>query len=383
MPVKRCYLDYNATTPLLPSVKEAMISALDIFGNPSSVHTEGRAAKAAMQHARRQVAQLLNTNADHVMFTSGASEAAQFALTKHYQMGRADLTVSHLYYGATEHPCVSRGGQFCEKKRTVIPVNENGLIDLEILKKRLSAHDKTTGVPLVAIQAANHETGIIQPTEDIAALTRAAGGLLLVDLVQYIGKKPFDVTKQVGDFFIISAHKIGGPKGVGAFITNGSLIMPKPLIRAGGQEKGMRGGTEALPLIIGFGEAAEITAQNKDESSRLHALQTRLEAEIKRIAPGAIIYGEGSPRLPNTSFFAIPGLKAEMMQIAFDLNGFAVSAGAACSSGKVGTSTVLKAMGVENDDGAIRVSTGLTTQDSDIERFLVELKNIVMRCKKT
>lgn len=382
MLIKRCYLDYNATSPLLPCVKEEIVSALDLFGNPSSVHSEGRAAKAAMQQARRRIANLLHAEPDNIVFTSGASEAAHFALTPHYQMGRANLHISHLYYGATEHPCISNGGQFHEDNRTIIPVLKNGLIDLEKLEEYLNHHDKTGGLPLVAIQAANHETGILQPIEDIAALTRKGGGLLLVDLVQYIGKKPFDITKEVGDFFIISAHKIGGPKGVGAFIAAGSIVMPKPLIRAGGQEKGLRGGTEALPLIIGFGAAADYAAQNTGKDISLHSLQKMLEDGIEKIAPTAEIYGKYGPRLPNTTFFTVPDIKAETMQIAFDLASFAVSAGAACSSGKVGASAVLKAMGIHREEGAIRVSTGPQTLESDIERFLEEFKNIVMRHKK-
>ncbi|MHC5307182.1 cysteine desulfurase family protein [Bartonella sp. LJL80] len=381
MAIQRCYLDYNATTPLSTVAREALIDALDIYGNPSSVHQEGRAAKALLQKARRQVAERLNADAENIVFTSGASEAAMTLLTPSYQMGRADLRFSRLYIGATEHPCIAMGGRFDADARTVIRVDGSGLIDMAYLKDLLSAHNNAFGLPLVAIQAANGETGVIQPIREIADVVKQNGGVLIVDLVQYVGKWPVDVTTFGGDFFIIAAHKIGGPKGIGAFISNGAVLMPKPLIVAGGQEKGFRSGTEALPLIASFGAAMD-NAPTPLDIELMEKLRCHLEHGLRRISNEITIYGHQSPRLANTTYFSMPGLKAETLQIGFDLAGFAVSAGSACSSGKVKASSVLSAMGIDQPDGAIRVSTGSSTQVTDIDRFLDAFEKMVRNVKK-
>jgi len=233
---------------------------------------------------------------------------------------------------------------------------------------------------MVAIQAANGETGVIQPVRKIADIVKQAGGVLVVDIVQYIGKLPVDVASFGGDFFIVAAHKIGGPKGIGAFIATGSALMPQPLILGGGQEKGFRSGTESVPLIAAFGAAMEQkpTTQDLDHSK---ALQMRLEHGLHQLSNNLVIFGEKSPRLPNTTYFAVEGLKAETLQIGFDLAGFAVSAGSACSSGKVKQSGVLAAMGCHVPDGAIRVSTGKRTSLKNIDDFLSAFEKIIRNSK--
>jgi len=354
---------------------------LDMFGNPSSVHTQGRAAKSLLQQARRDIALLVGADSDWVVFTSGATEAAATLLTPNYLMGRSSLSFSHLYIGATEHPCMLAGGRFIPENTSIIPVLTNGLIDLATFETMLKQHDASKGLPLIAIQYANHETGIIQPIPKISALVKQRGGLLIVDAVQAIGKESVTLTQTGADFLIISAHKMGGAKGVGAFIASGSLIMPQPLLVGGGQEKGHRSGTEALPFIAAFGTAAAYMTSNLREQHRLLALRQKLESGLKEIAADVMIYGEEVARIPNTCFFTVPGMRAETLAIALDLEGIAVSNGSACSSGKVGASTVLKAMGIENTEGAIRISIGHGTKTEDIEYFLQIFQKILARSR--
>lgn len=379
MTIARYYMDYNATTPLSPAAKAALVAALDIVGNPSSVHKEGRLAKSAMQLARRDIAKFVNVDSDNIVFTSGASEAATTLLTPHYRMGRSPMTMSHLYIGATEHPCVASGGRFPQQRISVVGVDSDGIINLGDLEARLAQHDNSQGVALVAIQAANNETGVVQPITRIAEVVRHFGGVLVVDAVQYVGKLPFDAIKFGGDFFMISAHKIGGPKGIGAIISAGGLIAPEPLTKAGGQERGLRGGTEALPLIVAFGKATSDARQTVQQHLSIQGLRDFFEEKLSTLFPTAVIFGSRTKRLPNTSFFNIPGFEAETMQIALDLAGFAVSSGSACSSGKVGQSTVLKAMGVKENDRATRISIGADTSKRDIELLLEAITTVVKR----
>ncbi len=357
------------------------MESLEIFGNPSSVHTEGRAAKALLQKARRQIAEKLRTNPDHVIFTSGASEAAMTLLTASYSMGKSKIQFSHLYIGATEHPSVAEGGRFPKEFISTIAVDQNGLIQQDKLISLLKIHDKTKGLPLIAIQAANGETGVLQPIKEIAAIVRDSGGILIVDLTQYVDKSFVDIHQIGGDFFILSAHKIGGPKGIGAFVSNGNLLMPYPLIIGGGQEKGLRGGTEALPLIAAFG-AAIADCYSQEEIKQLMSLRNKLENGLQKISCDVEIFGKRVPRLPNTTYFTVENLKAETMQIAFDLAGFSVSAGSACSSGKVKQSKVLEAMGYHVPNGAIRISIGRCTRSQDIDDFLLVFSQIVSNSKK-
>lgn len=376
---KRLYLDYNASAPLLPEVRDMMIAALDMTGNPSSVHMEGRTTKAMLETARRQVAALTNARADHVFFTSGATEAAATLLNPTYMMGRAPMRMSKLYVSATEHPCILAGGQFASENMITLPVLRSGLLDLGTLRANLSAHNHAEGLPLVAVQYANNETGVIQPIAEIAAIVKAAGGVLVVDCVQAAGRISLDITKNCGDYFILSSHKIGGPKGVGAIVAVSDLLMPKALIRGGGQEKGHRAGTEALQSIAGFGVAAHHAHQRILNAGWSSALRDDMERRILQVAPSTMIYGADIERLPNTTFFSLEKMKAETVQIAFDLGGIAVSAGSACSSGKVGPSHVITAMGFEHGGGAIRVSLSPDTDRADIDRFMQVLHEIVNR----
>ncbi|EJF76986.1 cysteine desulfurase family protein [Bartonella birtlesii] len=381
MVVKRRYFDHNATTPLKEKARVALVESLEILGNPSSVHAEGRAAKALLQKARRQIAEGLKTKPDHVVFTSGASEAAMTLLTPFYNMGKSKIHFSHLYIGATEHPSVAEGGRFPQEFISTIAVDKDGLIQQDKLISFLKIHDKTKGLPLVAIQAANGETGVIQPIKEIAAIVRDSGGILIVDLTQYVDKNFVDIHQIGGDFFILSAHKIGGPKGIGAFVSNGNLLMPYPLIIGGGQEKGLRGGTEALPLIAAFG-AAIADCYSQEEIKKLIFLRNKLEDGLQKISCDIEIFGKRVQRLPNTTYFTIENLKAETMQIAFDLAGFSVSAGSACSSGKVKQSKVVEAMGYDVPNGAIRISIGQNTTSQDIDDFLLVFSKIVSNSKK-
>ncbi len=387
MPKPRIYFDYNASAPLSEAAREAVVAALNVAGNPSSVHQEGRAARALVESARRDVAALCNAKPDHVFFTSGATEAANTLLTPLYKMGRSELRLSHLYVSATEHPCMLSGGRFAAENMAVLPVDHQGIVDLDVLEQALKAHDKSKGLPLVAVQWANNETGVIQPVEKIGALVKAAGGFFIVDAVQAAGRIALDIVAASADYLILSSHKIGGPKGVGAVVAISDLVMPSALVRGGGQEKGHRAGTEALPLIAGFGAAAREALAAQQEGSNLprwsDTIRTTIENGVRKLADDVLVHGDAVPRLPNTSFISLPGMKAETMQIAFDLGGIALSAGSACSSGKVGASHVLAAMGYADECGALRVSTEKSATMQDAEAFLTIFERLVARRDQT
>ena len=373
-------MDWNATAPLLPAVRDVLVSALDLAGYPSSVHREGRAARAAVEGARREVAALVGAEAAHVTFTSGATEAANLVLTPDFRMGRAPVRYGHLYVSAIEHPAFREGGRFGKADVTEIPVTSAGVIDLAALQTLLSSHDASAGLPMVACMLVNNETGILQPVAEAARLVHAAGGLMVIDAVQAAGRVPLDINALDADFLVVSSHKLGGPKGAGALISRGEVMMPKPLIHGGGQEKGHRSGTENTLSVIGFGAAAAVAAKNLEvEAARLAALRARLEDGMRVSAPDVIIHGEDVARVGNTTFFTLPGLKAETGQIAFDIEGIALSAGSACSSGKVGESHVLTAMGRDPKLGALRISLGHATDEADIERTLAAFTKIAGR----
>ncbi|MBS3647275.1 cysteine desulfurase [Pseudaminobacter sp. 19-2017] len=383
MAERRVYLDYNATAPLLPEARQAALAALDLVGNPSSVHAEGRAARRIIETARADVAALVGGSPENVVFTSGATEASTTLLTPDWRLGRAPLRLSHLYVCTADHPCLLSGGRFPAERITPIGVDSNGLLRLDELKAALQAHDAAEGLPLVAVHLANNESGVIQPAGEIAEVVKAAGGVLVLDAVQAAGRISLDLTDGCGDFLILSAHKIGGPKGVGAFVGRSNLMMPNPLVAGGGQEKGFRAGTENLPGIAGFGAAAKRARSALDHVGSLRSLRDRIVGSVLRLAPDAEIFGRSVDRIANTVFFAVPGVKAETAQIAFDLAGISLSAGSACSSGKVGPSHVLKAMGVTQPEGGLRVSIGEGTSEEDIARFEAVLEQIVSRRNKT
>ncbi|CAN7385340.1 cysteine desulfurase family protein [Rhizobium leguminosarum] len=376
----RLYLDWNATAPLHPAARAAIMRAMDVFGNPNSVHGEGRAARAAIEGARRKVAAFAGTEAGNVVFTSGATEAANLVLTPDFRMGRTPLRLGHLYFSAIEHPAVREGGRFAREKMTEIPVTEAGIVDLDALSKLLDAHDKAAGLPMVAVMLVNNETGIVQPVEAAAKIVHAHGGLFVVDAVQAAGRIALDIEKIGADFLIVSSHKIGGPKGAGALIARGEALMPKPLIHGGGQERGHRSGTQNSLALIGFGAAAEAAADELEaRNAAIGALRERLEAGMREVAADVMIHGEGGERVANTIFFTLPGLKAETGQIAFDLEGVALSAGSACSSGRLGESHVLTAMGRDAKLGALRISLGFSTTEEDIDRAIAAFAKIANR----
>lgn len=356
--VTATYLDWNATGKLRPQAQAAVLGALEVTGNPSSVHSAGRAARRLVEEARARVAALVGASPRDVVLTAGGTEANMLALTP----ALGDV----LLVSAIEHPSVRGGGRFSAVEE--IPVTAGGAVDLAALERRLTGCAR----PLVSIMLANNETGVVQPVAAAAALVHAAGGLLHVDAVQCPGRIACDFKALGADLMTLSAHKIGGPQGVGALIRREGLLLP-PLIKGGGQERGARAGTENVAGIAGFGAAAEAAGQGlAEEAPRMAVLRDRFEAGLKALSPEAVIFGSAAGRLPNTSLFAVPGMKAETAIIAFDLAGVAVSSGAACSSGKVAPSHVLAAMGAESElsRGAIRVSLGYSTGDGDVEFIL-------------
>ncbi|NRP74217.1 Cysteine desulfurase IscS [Ensifer psoraleae] len=380
----RIYMDWNATAPLLAEAREAFLSAVDRIGNPSSVHGEGRALRALVESARRDVAALCGAQAASVTFTSGATEAANMVLTPDFRMGRTPLRIAKLYASAIEHPAVREGGRFAREDVCEVPVTAAGVIDCAALQALLASHDRQTGLPMVAVMLANNETGIVQPISQVAAIVRAHGGLLVVDVVQAAGRLPLSIEALGADFLIVSSHKIGGPKGAGALVARGEVMMPSALIRGGGQEKGHRSGTENAPALVGFGAAARAAANNIEERmGAIATLRDRLEAEMQSSAPDVVIHGRDVSRIGNTSFFTLPGLKAETGQIAFDLEGVALSAGSACSSGKVGQSHVLTAMGYDPRQGALRISIGEATTEAEIERCATVFAKVAARRRST
>ena len=367
MASERTYFDWNATAPLRAEARAAMLAALDSPGNASSVHGEGRSARQRLEMARRQVAALVGAEAREVTFVSGATEANALAL----QPGIAD----RLFVSAVEHPSVLAGGRFAQEQVEILPVDGNGIVDLDALAGALVMAER----PLVSVMLANNETGVIQPIAEIGAIVHAANGLLHVDAVQAAGRIPVDMRALGADLMSLSSHKIGGPQGAGALIVDSDQNL-KPLIRGGGQERGLRAGTENVAAIAGFGAAAEAALAGLDaEAGRMAALRERLEGGLRAATPDAIIFAHGVGRLPNTTLVAVPGVKAETALIAFDLNGFALSSGAACSSGKVAASHVLAAMGVEPAlaRGAIRISLGPTTTETEVESLLIAWKRLV------
>jgi cysteine desulfurase len=367
----RVYLDWNATTPLRREAREAMAAAWDLGGNPSSVHAEGRRARGLVEDARAAVAAAVRGEPRNVIFTSGGTEANALALTPG-ALSRSEQTVEHLVVSAVEHASVLAGGQFALDRITILPVHRSGLVDLDALRTML-----VDGPPaLVSVMFANNETGAIQPIATVADLVHSARGLLHVDAVQALGKIRINIKELGADFLSISAHKIGGPTGIGALIVAADLTAPPALIRGGGQERGHRGGTENVPAIAGFGVAVRAAMAGRDsDMARVERLRNRLEQGLRQTqgnAQDSVIFADEAPRLPNTTLFGVAGLKAETAIIGFDLEGIAVSSGSACSSGKIQPSHVLEAMGYGPDlaKSAIRFSLGWETTEEDVDRAL-------------
>lgn len=373
---ERTYLDWNATAPLRPEARAALAEALAVVGNPSSIHAEGRSARRLIERAREQVAALVGAAPGNVVFTSGGTEANVAALTPAIETAAEKRPRDRLLVSRIEHASVRAGGQFSPEATEEIAVTAEGRIDVAALA---AAVDRCRR-PLVSVMLANNETGVVQPVAEAAAVTHAAGGLLHVDAVQAPGRIRCDIGALGADLLTLSAHKIGGPKGVGALVRACEDIhLPRPLIRGGGQERGLRAGTENVAGIAAMGAAAAAAqAGFAGEVEHMRALRKRLEEGLQASGPAVTIFGESTPRLPNTTLFAVAGVKAETAVIAFDLEGIAVSSGAACSSGKVQPSDVLAAMGVAPalSRGAVRVSLGFGTQKADVERFLAAWRKL-------
>jgi len=380
---QRAYMDWNATAPLLDEARQAFLRVSLLDGNPSSVHQEGRALRREIETARRIVAEAVGAKAANLTFTSGATEAANMVLTPDFRMGRAPLKISRLYVSAVEHKAVFDGGRFASENVVVAPVDHHGVIDLDALQALLSEHDASEGLPMVALMAANNETGVLQPIAAAAKLAHAKGGVMVVDAVQALGRIELDIEAMDADFLILSSHKIGGPKGAGALIARGETMMPAALLRGGGQEKGHRSGTENAGAIAGFAAAALKAAEAITERAEMLATRRdQIEADLQALAPEITIHCRDVARLPNTTFFSLDGLKSETGQIAFDLEGIALSAGSACSSGKVGESHVLKAMGLDPRMGALRISIGAETTQADIDLLLAAFQKVSGRLGK-
>jgi cysteine desulfurase len=364
---ERIYLDWNATTPLRVEARQAMAAAWDLPGNPSSVHAEGRQARRMIEEARTAVAEAVGAQPRNLVFTSSGTEANALALTPGLRKG-AGAPVERLAVSAIEHASVLTGGRFPPDAIGRIQVTPSGVVDL----KRLASLLETGGPALVSIMAANNETGALQPVREAAEIVHRAGGLLHVDAIQAFGKMSFDINEIGADLVTLSAHKIGGPKGIGALVLADGIEGIDPLLRGGGQEMGRRAGTENVAGIAGFGAAvrAAIGAREAD-AAHLEGLRKRLEAGLRE-TPGTIVFSDHVPRLPNTTLFTIPGLRAETAVIGFDLEGIAVSSGSACSSGKVQPSHVLEAMGfgAKLAQGAVRLSLGWSTTEADVESCL-------------
>ena len=379
MPTERTYLDHNATSPLRPSARAAMIEALSVVGNASSVHAEGRAARARVEEAREQVAELVGAAARAVTVTSGATEANTQALSPEMEISGHPVRFDALLISAVEHPSVRAGGRFQPEQIESIAVDGDGVVDLAALDAQLVRHQAAGHRVLVSVMAANNETGVIQPLAEIARRVHDAGGILHSDAVQVAGRVPFDLVASGADLISIASHKLGGPQGAGALIVANEDLRVPPLIRGGGQERGARAGTENVAAILGFAAAAREAQQALDtEATRLKTLRDKAEAGIRAVAPNVVIISAGAERLPNTLCFAVPGVAAETAIMAFDLEGVALSAGSACSSGKVGPSETLRAMRIapETAKGVMRLSIGWDTNESDISRFLDVWKRV-------
>jgi cysteine desulfurase len=360
------YLDYNATAPVRPEVVDVVCTVLGQTGNPSSVHQVGRKARAVLEQARQSVAALVGAPPDAVVFTSGGTEANNQAL----QSVSGPKLIS-----AIEHDSVLAAAP--EARR--IPVDRNGVIDLQGLEEQL----ETLRPALVSVMLANNETGVLQPVHDVVACARRHDALVHCDAVQAAGKIPIDVKALGVDLMTVSAHKLGGPPGVGALVL-GAGIEPVALHRGGAQERRWRPGTENLPGIAGFGRACELAAADTEWQARVGGLRDRLEARIAEIAPDARVLGRDAERLANTSCLTMPGVRNQIQLIDLDLAGIAVSAGSACSSGKVGPSHVLAAMGIEAEEAqsAIRVSLGWASTALDVDRFVEAWQRLYERTRK-
>jgi cysteine desulfurase len=382
------YLDHNATSPLRPECLTAMTAALAVGGNPSSVHTAGRAARVLVEDARAQIAALVNAPTDSVIFTSGATESNTLALQGavdgaiDQHEAKQGTRITRLFVSAIEHSSILKAAERVAERTPgarleIIPVTPQGIVDVEALRVQLR---EGKGRALVAVMAANNETGIIQPIADVSRVVREAGALLLIDAVPAAGKMKLDFA--LGDYMVLSAHKIAGPQGSGVLIAAAGAPLSAQIV-GGGQQKGLRAGTENLSGIAGFGAAAHSLRDPEGEHARILHLRDQFEMLLKQRAPEVVIFGEDQPRLCSTSCFAIPGVTAETALIAADLDGVMMSSGSTCSSGKVAISHVLAAMGVEAEIAAcaLRASFGWSSTQHEVHAAVASLLKLRERIR--
>ncbi|WP_102867609.1 cysteine desulfurase family protein [Pseudovibrio exalbescens] len=379
MKTNKTYLDYNAGAPLRKEALAAMSDLWSSVGNASSIHSSGRNARSVIESARESVAALFDALPANVVFTSGGTESNVTALSPVWLQDGVPFSVDRLFVSAVEHPSVLAGGRFSPDKVHKINVDDCGRVDLGDLAQQLA------GIPdrekaLVSVMAANSETGVLQPIKEIGVVVEDAGHLFHVDAVQAAGRMDLSIAMMGCQALSVSSHKLGGPQGVGALVLAKGSVRPAPLMTGGGQESWRRAGTENTAGIAGFAAAAEASL-NVDERARLARMQQQLESQLKSQYSDLLIFGCEAPRLANTTCFAVEGVPAETALISFDLSGVAVSSGSACSSGKVGVSHVLTAMGVDEPTarGAIRVSMGWGTREDDVNAFLKAWKRIYDR----
>lgn len=371
----RAYLDYNATAPLLPEARAAMLATLDAVGNASSVHGEGRAARKVIEQARAEVAALVGGDPRNVTFTGGGTEANATVLTPGWTLAGRPLGIERLLTSAVEHVSVLAGGRFPADRVEQVPVDGEGVVRLDALREMLARPGKA----LVSAMVANNETGVIEPVAEVAKLAREAGALVHADAIQASGRIPVDIATLGVDVLTLSAHKIGGPQGAGAIVTAGGALAFAPLIVGGGQERRSRAGTENVAAIAGFGAAAKAALAGLSRMAGLREMRDRLAAVVGESAVKVTVFGEGTPRLPQTLCFGIDGISAETLVIALDLEGVAVSSGSACSSGKVAPSHVLAAMGVPASlaKSAIRLSLGWDSGPDDLHLFSTAWRRVL------
>lgn len=386
----RTYLDHNATSPLRDCAKEALVSVLNTVGNASSIHKEGRKARATIEKAREQVAGLVNAHPKNVIFTSGGTEANMTALSPELVAANKKADVNHikLFISAIEHPCVMSGGRFASEDIIQLPVSGEGVVILSELSETIGEFRKQNPETpfLVSVMLANNETGAIQPVAEIAQIVHEHNGMLHTDAVQCAGKIAIDCQTLGADLLTLSAHKLGGPQGVGALVLgSGKTLIGDHLMKGGGQELNRRAGTENVAGIAAFGAASEEAANELGRMADIAKLRDKLESELLVEAPELTIFANNVERLPNTSCIAIAGMTAETTLIALDLKGISVSSGSACSSGKVDSSHVLSAMSVEGDllQSAIRVSLGWNTTETDINQFISAWTGIYRKFKSS
>jgi len=377
----RAYLDYNATAPLRPEAHAAMADALALVGNASSVHAEGRAARAKVEAARNEVGQLVGAAAKLVTFTSGGTEANNTVLTPDWSRAGKPHRIERLLVSAVEHPSVLAGGRFPTDRIRTIPVDDNGVVAVAALERLLA--EQGSAKTLVSVMLANNETGVIQPVEQIAAVAHAAGALVHTDAIQAVGRMPVAIDDLGVDVLTLSAHKIGGPQGAGAIIRADEELAFAPLLTGGGQERRLRAGTENIAAIAGFGAAARVASADLAKAHGWSVLRDEVAAIVSAAGRPVTIFGADVARIPQTLCLAVHGISAETLVIALDLAGVAVSSGAACSSGKVAPSHVLAAMGVDSSlaQAAIRISMGWDSNESDLDVFSKAWRDVLKRVR--